>query len=247
MTEPHSTAPPAPGKSTRTRRVPAVSKSQVSAGDAETGAGKPARPAKPYPDFPLFPHAAGQWAKKIRGRMHYFGLWSDPDAALEKYLAEKDALHAGRKPREDSDGATVKDLCNQFLNAKAAARDAGELAPRSWQDYKDACDLLVRHFGKGRRLDDLGPEDFAELRRKMARKWGPATLGNVINRMRVALKFASDNGLIDRPVRYGSSFKRPSRKTLRLDKAKKGAKLFTREEILRLLGAAGVHLKAMIF
>src|SRR5262245_12068530 len=74
----------------------------------------------------------------------------------------------------------------------------------------------------------------------------PGTLGNVISRMRVCLKYARDNGLIDRPDRYGSSFKRPSKKTLRIDRAKKGAKLFTGAEVRRLTGAAGVHLRAML-
>ena len=90
---------------------------------------KPPKPAKPYPDFPLFPRSDGRWAKKIRGKMYYFGPWSDPDGALSKYLAQKDDLHAGRKPRADPEALTVKELANAFLHAKQALVDAGELAP----------------------------------------------------------------------------------------------------------------------
>src|SRR5262249_40854373 len=91
---------------------------------------KPAKPNKPRPDFPLFPHASGQCAKKIRGKIHYFGLWADPDAALDNYLKQKDDLHAGRTPRSDTGAATVKDACIAFLNGKKAKLDTGELGER---------------------------------------------------------------------------------------------------------------------
>src|SRR5437762_8304935 len=154
-----------------------------------------AKPSKPYPEFPLFPHAAGVWAKKIRGKMHYFGPWDDPDGALAKYLEQKDALHAGRKLRADPGEATVKDAANAFLNAKQAALDAGELSPRTWQEYKGACDEAVSCFGKTRLLADVGPDDFAELRKKLAAKWGPVRLGNQIQYVRSLCKSVYEAGL----------------------------------------------------
>ncbi len=204
-------------------------------------ADKPQKPNKPRPDFPLFPHAAGVWAKKIRGKMHYFGPWDDPDGAEKKYLAEKDALHAGRKPREETDGYTMKMLCNDFLAAKEALVDSGELTKRTWQNYKETCELVLSVFGKSRLVADLDPNDFAALRQAMVdKKWAAVTLGNVVQRVRVVFKFAFDNGSIDRPVRYGQSFKTPSRKTVRIDRAKKGPKLFTAEEVRSLVNGKKV-------
>src|SRR5262249_30174644 len=156
-----------------------------------------------HPDFPLFPHATGRWAKKIRGKMHYFGPWADPDAALAKYLEQKDALHSGRKPRPDTGGLTVKDLVNAFLNHKQAHVDVGELTPRTWADYKETCDLLVRHLGKQRVVADLGPDDFAALRNRMAERWGLHRLSKHIQYTRSAFKHGFDAELIDRPVRFG--------------------------------------------
>jgi hypothetical protein len=133
----------------------------------------PGKPTKPSADFPLFAHAAGVWAKKIRGRLVYFGPWSDPDGALAKYLEQKDALHAGKKSRESTEGITVKDAANAFLNAKKALLDAGELSPRTWPGYKEAAEEVVAAFGKSRLVSDLDPDDFARLRNRLAKRYGP--------------------------------------------------------------------------
>jgi integrase len=233
MSETHSTPSPAAAKSA----TPDTS------ADTRAPDGKP---AKPYPEFPLFPHATRRWAKKIRGKLHYFGPWDDWQGALNKYLDQKDALHAGREPRPDPEALTVKALANAFLNHKKALLDAGELSPRTWGEYKETADLVVSQFSKGRLVEDLGPDDFAGLRNKMAKRWGPTRLRNFIQRVRSVFKFAADNGLIDKVVRYGQGFQRPSQKTLRLHRAKQGAKLFTADEVRRLLDAAGVPLKAML-
>jgi integrase len=178
--------------------------------------------------------------------MHYFGLWADADAALQKYLDQKEALHAGRAPRPEAEGLTVKELANAFLNHKEQLVSEGGLSPRTWLDYKETYDLLIEQFGKSRRVDDLTPEDFAALRQRTAKKWGPVRLGNAIQRVRSVFKHGFEAGLIDRPVRYGPAFKRPAKKSLRLHRARQGAQLFTADETRRLIEAAGVLLKAML-
>lgn len=63
------------------------------------------KPNKPYPTYPLFAHPNGQWAKKIKGKPHYFGVWDDPQAALEKYQRERDSIYGGWKPPKRHDTA----------------------------------------------------------------------------------------------------------------------------------------------
>jgi integrase len=207
---------------------------------------KPTKPNKPYPDFPLTAHPAGQWCKKIRGKLHYFGPWSDPEGSLENYLRQKDDLHSGRTPRPDATTATIKELCNAFLNAKQELVQCGELSPRSWNDYRDACGEIIASFGKGRLVSDLRPDDFATLRKRLAAKWGPYRLSKAIQCIRSVFKHAYDSERIDRPIRFGPGFNRPSKKVLRLHRAEQGAKLFAAAEIRKMIEAAGPSLRAMI-
>jgi integrase len=71
-------------------------------------------------------------------------------------------------------------------------------------------------------------------------------LGTTIQYIRSLFKYAYETDLIDRPMRFGPEFKRPSKKTLRLERAKAGPRLFSAEEIRKLIDAAGVPMRAMV-
>jgi hypothetical protein len=162
---------------------------------------KPERPA----GSPLFMHATGRWAKKIRGKLHYFGRGSHNEAVAEYNRLGAD-LHAGRRPCDEEPGAlTIYQLCAKFLTAKKDQRDQGELSPRMFAEYGEVCKRLIKILGKGRVVSDLGPADFAMLRKKMAQTWGPVRLKAEIIRSRTPFVWASKNGLIDRPPVYGES------------------------------------------
>ena len=204
---------------------------------------------KPRKDFPLFPHATGYWAKKVRGKLKYFGKVStDPKGqeALAKWLDQRDDLLAGRTPRISGDGLTVADLCNRFLSTGQKKLDTGDLAPRTFANQYATCALIVKAFGRKRLVCDLDASDFERLRRSMARDWGPVTVTNAVRRVRSVFRYAEQNRLVAAPVYFGSEFKSPSKRLLRLDRAKKLPRMFEAEQLRAILDAAGTPMKAMV-
>ncbi len=205
------------------------------------------KPTKPYVDFPLFPHATKRWAKKIRGKLYYFGPWADADAALRKYLDQRDDLHAGRTPRVKSDGLTVRDLCNRFLTAKEGQRDTGDITAKTFLDYLTTCKVIIDSFGKDRLVDDLAADDFERFRKALAKTRNATTLGNMIQRIRTTFKYGYDVGLMKQPVRFGPVFKKPARRLLRAVRLKKGEMMFESLDLRQIIDEADQPLKAMVF
>lgn len=207
------------------------------------------KPKKPHPDFPLFPHATKRWAKKVRGKFHYFGPWRDPDGALAEWLRVKDDLLAGREPRAYRDGLTVEDICNEFLFHRKGKVDSGEMRQRTWDEYQATCTRMCEVWGRERYADDIRPIDFQPLRVALAKGRRPKTLHNEIGRCLAVINFANKNELTDRPIQMGTYFNRPSAKTLRQDRAAQdhmGEMMLEAEQIRAVLDVASVQVKAMI-
>ena len=202
------------------------------------------KPKKPYPDFPLFPHATNRWAKKIKGKLHYFGPWRDPDGALEKYLSVRDDLHAGRTPRPDG-GVTVRELLNRFLTSKHRRVATGDLSPRTFPMYRATCGRLDARLGN-RPVEGISPEDFDQLRTVLSQGRGPYALGNEIRHVRMVFKYAYDAGLIDRPVNFGPHFTLPTKRLMRLARAATGLRMLEADELRSVLASSSGVLEAMI-
>ena len=215
------------------------------------------KPGKPYQEFPLFPHATGQWAKKIKGKMWYFGTWEDPDGALKRYNDEIHEIQGGRDPRRAgvaqvySDTLTVSELCGLFLERQESRVETGTVSNRHFSDCLKSCRFVVDHFGKFMRAAALRAADFQNLRAAFPPTWGPTKTGTEIQRIRSVFKWGAESELIPSLPNFGPDFKKPSKTVARRDQqqrqAARGGKLdFSAEEVQNLLKASSGWLKACI-
>jgi hypothetical protein len=62
-------------------------------------------------------------------------------------------------------------------------------------------------------------------------------LKNEVNRCRMVLKYALDRDLVEKPIRYGRTFDRPSAKSLRKARNEAGRRLLNSERLRRILDA----------
>lgn len=172
----------------------------------------------------------------------------DPDgqAALDLWLEQRDDLLAGRKPRPDYSGLPLEDLCNHFLHHKKLMVKSGELQDRTWKRYKACCEFLLKQLGRKCPAASLRPDDFQELRASMAKKWGPVAISNEIQTTRSLFKYGYEAELLDKPVRFGPGFKKPSAKSQREAKLQRGPRMFTSQQIRSLLAVATPNMRAMI-
>jgi integrase len=202
------------------------------------------KPDKPYPDFPLFAHANGQWAKKIRGKLEYFGTWGDPDGARDKYLRDVVYLQAGRVPPDER--PTLADLLDSFCDDKERLKDEGEITARSYDEYEKVCHVIAKTLTKHRPVETIGFDDLGKLRAalsrgKSGRKLSPVSVKRWLSIARMVFNFGNEE--LGHSVRYKKALRSPSARSLRLARRER---MFQAAEIRKLVKKAKPQMKAMI-
>ncbi len=208
------------------------------------------KPSKPHKDFPLTPHRNGQWCKKIKGKLWYFGTWDDPEGALQQYVDERDDILAGRDPRQNRDGTTLRYLCNHFLtDRQQCLREGGNISDEHFNNLHADCARLIEILGARTAVEGLRPEDFGMTRSKLAEGVGAKTLEGRIARIRSVFQYGIDAELFD-SVRWGNKFKKPGKQQLErernLKRERHGEYAFRADQVRSVLKVARPQLKAMV-
>jgi integrase len=202
---------------------------------------------KPFRSFPLTLHSTGQYCKKIRGKIQYFG--TDPDVALQRYRAQCDDLHSGRVTSVDKSGSlTIGMLIDRFLNDAKAKQERGEIAARTFMDYYRDCKRVAVFFRTTKTVQAITDDELMAFRSRLAKGVGPVTLHGRLGVARSLFNFAWEEGLIATPLRLKKGLKRPPLKQLRKARRESGREYFYADEIRRLLDQtqADVTFRAMI-
>ncbi len=202
--------------------------------------------------FPLFLHATGQWAKKIKGKLWYFG--KDQQKAFEQYSYERLHLEIGinlrklppSKPVEPSEGVRLGEGIDLFLASCEAKVARGELSRLSLIDYKLTLALVTASLERSIPIQLTTPSHWASVYTRIAANKNATTINGEIARVRAAFNWLRKNRYIDREPYFGDSLNRPSKSAIRKARSASGKSWFEANEIKSLLEAARPSLKAMI-
>jgi integrase len=190
--------------------------------------------------FPLTLHPTGQYCKKISGKIHYFG--TNKRQALERYLEQATYLHGGQSSAQKSSSGSMalKQLCDLYLEYQHSKVLAGDLSARHYNDQINSLGKLMSCLGKGRKIKSISTLELQNYKRKLQAAYGSAHRLNLhIGAMKAMFHWARRDDILQNIPN--------------IDAVSKGQIVhremytFSSEQIKKLLFAADVKMKAMIW
>jgi integrase len=190
--------------------------------------------------FPLTLHSTGQYCKKIKGKMLYFG--KDRKQAMERYLEQAAFLHNGKAKmsRTTNGNMTLKNLCNIYLQHQQDRAESGEITVRHQADQTSCIKKFMSFIGQYRKIDEVSTLDLQNYKKKLNRAYNSAHRMNLnISIMKTMFHWAKKNDMLD----YIPNIDAVSSTKI----IHKQRHVFTSEQLHRLFEFADVQMKAMIW
>ncbi|MFC1764560.1 tyrosine-type recombinase/integrase [Planctomycetota bacterium] len=190
--------------------------------------------------FPLTIHPTGQYCKKIKGKLYYFG--ADKEQALTRYLEDAAYLHLGKGTKQKSmgDSLSLKMLCNLYLDHQKSRTTIGEVKPRHVSDQTFILRGFVKFVGPNRLVSAVTTIDLQNYRTKLIKATRtPNTINNHISTIKALYNWALENEIMDNV---------PNLKAVKkIANPRNDKPTFTLQQTQKLLQNASTQMKAMIW
>jgi integrase len=191
--------------------------------------------------FPLTRHPTGQYCKKIHGKTYYFG--SDKQEALRRYIDKAAYLHGSNynSQRPVGDSMTLKQLCDMFLKYQLTKVKANAITAQHYNDQISSLNMLMSFLGQRRSIKDISTLDLQNYKRKLQKHYNKSShrLNLHISNLKTLFHWAKKNDILQRIPNIDAV----SRSKI----VNRQRRIFTHEEINKLLAVADTQMKAMIW
>jgi len=129
--------------------------------------------------FPLTLHPTGQFCKKIKGKLYYFG--AAKKLALQRYLEQAAYLHSGKviAPKTSETTLSIEILCNLYLDHQHLQADVGEIKQRHVYDQISLLKDFVKFIGANCSVSD-NPLPYCTRHGLMFAPHVPTSIGNIV-------------------------------------------------------------------
>lgn len=199
----------------------------------------------------MYAHSNGQWAKRINGRIIYFGAWGDPDGALAVWRESEEWLYSTKGSPE----VTVDEIFNRWLGDQHSRVGAKKnaISTRTYQSYKETARYMLDKLGRSTTVRQLyyDPGRWTRIMRELEQHFdSPYPILRHVTYTRSAFKWAYEERVIEKPMLWGAAFKPPGQADVdkyRLKQAEReGNKLYNAAEINKLLKDAKPETKVLL-
>ena len=189
--------------------------------------------------FPLTLHKTGQYCKKIKGKIYYFG--KDKQLALERYLEQASLLHHNRNStvKKKNTDMTLKTLSELYLQYQLSKVQSDELTARHYTDQINCLNKFVNSIGRFVKVKDISTLDLQKYRRQVNKSYSSQRTNLNISVMKAMFHWAKKNDI---------SIEIPNIDAISRNKIDHQQRyIFSSEEIRKLLELADVQMKVMIW
>ena len=190
--------------------------------------------------FPLTLHPTGQYCKKVKGKMYYFG--SDKKEAMQRYLDQATYLHGCQNnlQKPTSDNMKLKQLCDMYLKYQYSKLQASDLTASHYNEQVCSLNKLMAFLGQNTDTNKISTLDLQNYKRKIQKSHVSVSRLNLhISIMKALFRWARKNDVLENIPN--------------IDAVSRGQIVhqekftFNPEQTNKLLSAADVKMRAMIW